>query len=336
MKKILLPVLLFTLSAKSSTLYLGADIGASTLKSSISNEIESKNGFGADVKSFLNFDMTSSLNSDLGLGYMYHQTKGSSSLGDVKITTKLLYLDADIKYNLSKQASIGPVLNMFMGTNTDFSEVEEGNKTNPFVGLKFAYKLNTENPMRFDARVIMSNDSAKTMMGLVGFSYGFDLSSKTKQSSPSSELKAEIMPPLLIDEDQPDLTFTLKSARVLFDTNVYELDKELEAKIKRLAKYLILNGEEWVKLRISGHTDNRGSRDYNLDLSSKRAKSVADAFLKAGVDSTKVFSKGFGFDKPRDTKGTPEALEKNRRTEIEFFGIKNKDRFNKALQEILK
>lgn len=331
MKKLLLPILLFTLNSNASTLYLGADIGASTLKSSINNEIENKNGFGVDLKSFLNFDLSNSLNSDFGLGYMYHQTKGSSTLFDVKITTKLVYLDADIKYNLTKQASLGPVVNLFMGTNTDFSEVEDGNKTNPFLGLKFAYKLDTKNPMRFDARAIMSGDSAKTMMALVGFSYGFDLS----KDKSKSEIKAEIMPPLLLDEE-PDLTFTLKSARVLFDTNVYELDNELEAKIKRLAKYLILNGEEWVKLRISGHTDNRGSREYNLDLSSKRAKSVADAFLKAGVDSNKVISKGFGFDKPRDTKDTPEALEKNRRTEIEFFGIKNKERFNKALQEILK
>jgi outer membrane protein OmpA-like peptidoglycan-associated protein len=333
MKNIFLLMSLVSSTSFSSTLYLGADIGASQIQSSINSEVEKKSGLAADVKGFLNFDLTESLNSDLGLGYLYNQVKGSSSLGDVKITTKLIYLDADIKYNLSKQSSLGPVVNMFMGTNTDFSEVEEGNKTNPFLGLKYAYKLDSERPMRFDARIISSTDEAKTLMALVGFSVGFDLSSKTASQS---NIKAEIMPPLEIDEEKPDLTFTLKSARVLFDTNVYELDKELEAKIKRLAKYLILNGEEWVKLKISGHTDNRGSREFNVDLSSKRAKSVADTFINAGVDEKKVLSKGYGFDRPRDSRNTPEALEKNRRTEIEFFGIKNKERFNKALIEILK
>lgn len=338
MKKIFATILLISSQSFSSTLYLGADVGGSQIKSSINNEVETKSGMTADVKSFINFDLSNSLNSDVGLGYLYNQVKGSSNSGDVKITTKLLYADLDLKYNLTKQASLGPVVNMFMGTNTDFSEVEEGNKTNPMIGLKYAHKLNTDNPMRLDARVITSTDSAKTVMFLVGFSFGIDLGSSqaSSNSKSKSNIKAEIMPPLEIDEDKPDLTFTLKSARVLFDTNVYELDKELEAKIKRLAKYLVLNGEEWVKLKISGHTDNRGSREYNIDLSSKRAKSVADTFIKAGVDSDKVISRGYGFDRPRDSRNTAEALEKNRRTEIEFYGIKNKERFNKALQEILK
>lgn len=342
MKKILGAILLISSQAFSSTLYLGADVGASQIKSAINNEIETKTGIAVDMKSFLNFDLTESLNSDVGLGYMYHQAKGSSSLGNVKITTKLLYADLDLKYNLTKQDSLGPVLNIFTGTNTDFSEVEDGSNTNPMIGLKYAHKLSTDNPMRLDARVISSMDSAKTLMLLVGFSYGFDLNSKINSnskahsSSKSDIVRAEIMPPLEIDDEKPDLTFTLKSARVLFDTNVYELDKELEAKIKRLAKYLVLNGEEWVKLKISGHTDNRGTREYNVDLSSKRAKSVADSFIKAGVESNKVVSKGYGFDRPRDSGSSAGALEKNRRTEIEFYGIKNKERFNKALIEILK
>ena len=335
MKKIILSSLLFSsLALGKNTLYLGADLGVSTSKSSIAGEVGSKSGFGGDIKSYLNFELGSSFNSDLGLGYMYHQTKGSDNTSSVKITTKLLYGDADIKYNVTRGLSLGPVLNLFMGTNTDFTEVETGNKTNPFVGLKVAYKFDAVNPMRLDFRAITSSDEAKTIMALVGFSFGFDLNGQT---SKGRSLKPEIMPPPeLAEEEKPDLTFTLKSARVIFDTNVSDLDKDLEAKIKRLAKYLVLNGESYSKVKISGHTDKRGTRDYNLELSAKRAESVVQAFIKAGLDPKKISSRGYGFDRPRDLGNSAKALEKNRRTEIEFYGIKNKERFNNALIEILK
>lgn len=328
---------LFLSSAQAGTLYIGADVGASKISSSINNEVSSKTGVSADIKSFYNADLGSMLNSDIGLGYLYNKSKGSANNTDVTITTKLVYLDLDLKYNIGSQLSVGPVINYFTGTNTDFSEVEQGSNSNMLAGLKLAYKIGSDkqNPMRFDARVISSTDNAKTLFALIGFSFGFDMSSSNSEKS-QSMTKAEIMPPLTEDEEKPDLTLTLKSARVLFDTNVYELDSELDLKIKKLAKYLMQNEGEWARLVISGHTDIRGTREYNLQLSKNRAESVSQAFIMAGIPQNRIASKGYGFDRPLDKRMTDAALEKNRRTEIEFYGIKHPERFNQALIDILK
>jgi hypothetical protein len=57
-------------------------------------------------------------------------------------------------------------------------------------------------------------------------------------------------------------------------------------------------------------------------------------FVEAGVQEQKVESVGYGFSRPLDTKSTPEAWEKNRRTEIEFFGVKDRNQLNKLLEQI--
>lgn len=335
-KNIFFITTIFSLNLYAGTLYIGGDIGASTIKSSINNEVSSKNGMSADIKSFYNTELSPMFNSDIGLGYLYNQSKGSSNNVDVTITTKLLYADLDLKYNLGSQLSMGPVINYFSGTNTNFSEVEEGSNSNLMAGIKMAYKINSENPMRFDARIISSTDEAKTIFALIGFSIGLDLNSSKKGSTVANKPTPNIMPPLELDEEKPDLTLTLKSARVLFDTNVYELDPELESKIKKLATYLMKNEGEWARLVISGHTDIRGTKEHNLQLSKNRAESVTQAFIKAGIPQNRISSKGYGFERPLDKRLTQEALEKNRRTEIEFYGIKHPDRFNQALIDILK
>src|SRR5205807_64229 len=49
---------------------------------------------------------------------------------------------------------------------------------------------------------------------------------------------------------------------------------------------------------VEGHTDNRGSRPYNLDLSNRRAKSVVDYLTAKGISSKRLAYRGFGFDRP--------------------------------------
>ncbi len=70
---------------------------------------------------------------------------------------------------------------------------------------------------------------------------------------------------------------------------------------------------------IEGHTDNRGSRAVNLDLSDRRAKAVLDYLVKKGIDAKRLRSKGFGFDRPVDTNNTALGRAKNRRVEFRLL-----------------
>jgi outer membrane protein OmpA-like peptidoglycan-associated protein len=68
-----------------------------------------------------------------------------------------------------------------------------------------------------------------------------------------------------------------------------------------------------VTLYIEGHTDNRASAPYNLDLSRRRAKSVKDFFIKRGFAASRFTSEGFGLTRPIGDNNTEEGRALNRR-----------------------
>jgi outer membrane protein OmpA-like peptidoglycan-associated protein len=68
---------------------------------------------------------------------------------------------------------------------------------------------------------------------------------------------------------------------------------------------------------INGHTDNIGSRDYNLRLSLERANSVKSYLSANGVDPSRLEVRGYGFDKPIFDNDTESGRSKNRRVEFE-------------------
>ena len=74
-----------------------------------------------------------------------------------------------------------------------------------------------------------------------------------------------------------------------------------------------------VKLRIEGHTDNTGSRDFNLKLSEDRAFSVMNYFTSRGVDESRFVAHGYGPDRPVATNETSDGRARNRRVEIHLI-----------------
>ena len=71
-----------------------------------------------------------------------------------------------------------------------------------------------------------------------------------------------------------------------------------------------------IRVEIGGHTDSTGSRDLNLDLSRRRARSVKRYLVSKGVDDSRVETRGYGPDKAIADNDTPEGRTKNRRIEF--------------------
>lgn len=69
-------------------------------------------------------------------------------------------------------------------------------------------------------------------------------------------------------------------------------------------------------IRVEGHTDAQGGRDYNISLSQRRANSVKDYLIHQGVDGTRLQAKGFGPDRPADSNKTEAGRSNNRRVEF--------------------
>jgi len=81
---------------------------------------------------------------------------------------------------------------------------------------------------------------------------------------------------------------------------------------------VINNHEEIPLIVVEGHTDSVGDDGYNLDLSARRARSVATYLIAAGVDPTRLKSRGYGEEQPIDSNDTEDGRARNRRVEFKI------------------
>jgi len=102
---------------------------------------------------------------------------------------------------------------------------------------------------------------------------------------------------------------------IFFDTDKDTLKASSKAAIDEVGKLLITNKE--LKVHIVGHTDDVGEFAYNLDLSKRRAASVANALIKDyGVSSGRLTVNGVGPLAPVSSNSSDKGRAKNRRVEL--------------------
>lgn len=101
---------------------------------------------------------------------------------------------------------------------------------------------------------------------------------------------------------------------IFFDYNKASLRKESQSELNRVAA--IMEKQRSMTIEIGGHTDDRGSDEYNERLSGARAKSVMDYIVSRGVDASRLRFKGYGEQQPVESNETEEGRQKNRRVEI--------------------
>ncbi len=111
-----------------------------------------------------------------------------------------------------------------------------------------------------------------------------------------------------IRRDEDVLTATFKS-EAFFDTNSSTLKAGAYNEIDRVAG--VLNKYPHTRIQVAGHTDSRGSEQYNLELSQRRAESVKNALVQRSVDPARIQTIGYGESQPISSS---DAM--NRRVEV--------------------
>ena len=103
-------------------------------------------------------------------------------------------------------------------------------------------------------------------------------------------------------------------ATTLYDSNSSYMKAEAYPLLDGVASILMKNPE--MEVEVQGHTDNKGTAEYNQWLSEKRAQKVKDYLVSKGVDPSRLEAKGYGFTQPVASNDTAEGRAQNRRVEL--------------------
>lgn len=107
---------------------------------------------------------------------------------------------------------------------------------------------------------------------------------------------------------------TVRLQNIYFDFDKTTLKRESFVELNKVVDFLKQN--KTVEIEISGHTDNKGSDEYNENLSQGRSQAVVDYLISQGVESFRLSAHGYGESKPIDTNDTDEGRAVNRRVEF--------------------
>jgi peptidoglycan-associated lipoprotein len=103
---------------------------------------------------------------------------------------------------------------------------------------------------------------------------------------------------------------------IYFDYDRAEIKPEFVAIVAAHAKYL--NSASTNKVRLEGHSDERGSREYNIGLGERRAQAVRRALMLQGVTEAQITTVSYGEERPAVQGSDESAYAKNRRVELVY------------------
>lgn len=132
-------------------------------------------------------------------------------------------------------------------------------------------------------------DATATAMG-TGAEDGFG-----SDGSDASAMEADLMTVFYFDYDRSTLTYETRQA---LDAHAGILSNSSRS------------------IRLEGHADDRGTREYNLALGERRAKSIADYLVLQGVSRSQIESISYGEEKPLAFGQNEDSYRKNRRVEL--------------------
>ena len=205
---------------------------------------------------------------------------------------------------------------------------EETNKPEPGVEVRLIIKNDEENTEYLADKVITDENGNYKILLEENTDYRLVYHKEKFFNNADSTTTVNIKEPYNIEKNQtlkpiPDVEIVIPNILYAFD------DASLNAAAMQTLDtsiYLLLIENPSLIIEIGSHTDNKGSDDYNLSLSQRRAESVINYLQKKGIDKKRIQAKGYGETKPvaanMNTDGTdnPAGRAKNRRTSFRVVG----------------
>lgn len=139
--------------------------------------------------------------------------------------------------------------------------------------------------------------------------------------------------PSLMDVDITNTRKFQPGDKIILERIYFDFDKDLirqESVIELSKLYYFMTSNPDMVVEVAGHTDSRGTDEYNNDLSKRRAKSVQGWLSERGIKAKRIVTKGYGEAKPiadnlkPDGSDDPDGRQMNRRIELTILSIDGK------------
>ena len=139
----------------------------------------------------------------------------------------------------------------------------------------------------------------------------------TSSSIPTGQSTTETSTSSMGDPNQRGSVGIIPSERIVyFDYDQSEIKSSARILLEKHATYL--SGNPNTSVRLEGHADERGSREYNLALGERRAEAVKNQLINLGVFENQLTTLSYGEEQPVALEHSERAWRLNRRVEIVY------------------
>ncbi len=297
-------------SAAMAEMYVGGKIGnTSTMDAcgSVTSCDDNSDGYGA----LIGYQATDNI--ALELGYDEFGKFTGAGMNDSKASA----------FTLAPKFSL-PVLDKFdLYGKLGAAFVDYGNKNDPsFMGALGVDMHATDNlsvRIEYQKLTDVNNDlvRAEINMASIGLVYKFGGAEEAAPmvAEPVAEpVKEMVMPEPVVEVKTKTLNMKLDSSSS-FTTGSSELSDDAKTQVAKVV--MLLQTYPQAMVTVTGHTDSRGSEEFNQTLSEQRAQAVADEIIAEGIDVSRVTVVGMGESQPIASNDTATGREMNRRVEID-------------------
>jgi outer membrane protein OmpA-like peptidoglycan-associated protein len=340
-------------------IFIGGDGGYISSLSSNENESD-KQGNYYNAKAGVSL-LNNDLEIDIVGGYFVSTLKGAADvltgadgsqvqLENVTVKTNSALVDISARLRLNDGGksdatwSIGPAASALLGTNASFSsDNNANNRAAIFVGAQLGMTFGQSWKPRLIAHYYTDINLYERQIHIAGLSLQFGSSIVTPATIVKdirTRVTDETVRTVTVEKKieraviKENVRILLDAETVNFETNKANLLKRSDVFLRELGLTLAQNKDKWSFVTIEGHTDSRGSLQYNNKLSLTRAYAVREVLLRSGIPANRVKAVGYGPLKPLDPSNNQLAWARNRRVELSFQGVDDSRWLKSVIQKL--
>ena len=139
--------------------------------------------------------------------------------------------------------------------------------------------------------------------------------------SQEAELRQELEGTGVQVQREGDELNLIMPGNVTFNTDDYVVRQQFYPALDSVSQVLAKYAD--TRMTVIGHTDSTGAKDYNYNLSNRRAQSVANYLATRGVNQSRLISQGVGPDQPIASNANESGRAQNRRVELQIVAVQN-------------